>query len=128
MAYADYGYYVAAYRGDVLTESNFDKYAERASDYIDYITSGQAANYNDSHDLVKKCCCAMAEQQLGISNARLLSENGEIASETVGSHSVSYRSGAETVVELEKGMWSIALQYLTRTGLLYRGVPCIRHI
>lgn len=128
MAYADFAFYNDSYCGDILTQDTFCKYAERASDYIDYITNGRAADYADPRDMVKKCCCALAEQQQSIASAKLLSAQGEVASETVGSHSVSYRSSAETVVELEKGMWNIALQYLTNTGLLYRGVPCIRHI
>ena len=127
MAYATYDYYVTSYYGDVLTLDNFDKYATRASDYIDRITMNRAASYTRD-DAVKKACCALAEQMSKAESAYAAVGSGEIASESVGSHSVSYRSGAEVVASIDAEQQKIAVGYLANTGLLYRGVPCIRRI
>lgn len=128
MAYADYDFYLETYYGNVLSDEDFDRCAARASDYIDYITMGKAKTYADPDDAVKKCCCALAEQYQGITAAKASIAAGELASETVGSHSVSYRSGAEVSAALKSELWDIALGYLLNTGLLYRGVPCIHRM
>lgn len=129
MSYATYAFYTTTYHGDVLTADNFDKYADRASDYIDYITMGKAAGYTDSDDKLAKCCCALAEkfqsQDVEIENSVGVSV-GAVASETVGSHSVSYRSTAEIKAAFDAALLSVVQMYLLPTGLLYRGVPCIR--
>lgn len=125
MAYADYTYYTDTFYGDLIPEDSFDKCITRASDYIDRLTMNRAASYT-ADDSVKKAACAVAEQYMLIGSARASVAAGEIASESVGSHSVSYRSGVETSVALENGIYNIAVSYLANTGLLYRGVPCIR--
>lgn len=129
MSYATYAYYTDTFYGDVLTEDTFDKYAARASDYIDRLTMNKAKDYT-ADDSVKKACCAAAEQLSMIAKAKAstASENGELASESVGSYSVSYRSGVETAKELEAQLYNIVAGYLAMTGLLYRGIPCIRRI
>ena len=38
MAYADYEYYTSTFLGTAIELPSFDRYAKRASDYIDYIT------------------------------------------------------------------------------------------
>ena len=124
MAYADYTYYSETFYGDMIPDESFDKYITRASDYIDRITMNRAASYT-ADDSVKKAACAVAEQYMLIDSARATIASGEIASESVGSHSVSYRSGAETAVTLEAGLYDIAAGYLSNTGLLYRGVPYV---
>ena len=124
MAYANYEYYAGTFYGDLIPEDSFDKYINRASDYIDRITMNRAASYT-ADDAVKKASCAVAEQYYMINAARVSIANGEIASETVGSHSVSYRSGLETAASLEAGLYDIVVGYLANTGLLYRGVPYV---
>lgn len=124
MAYADYNYYAETFYGDLIPEESFDKYISRASDYIDRITMGKAATYT-ADEAVKKAACAVAEQLMLIGSARASIASGEIASESVGSHSVSYRSGVETAASLEAGLLNVATGYLANTGLLYRGVPYV---
>ena len=124
MAYADYAYYVETFYGDLIPEDLFDKYISRAGDYIDRLTMNRAKDYT-ADDSVKKAACAVAEQYMLISNARATITNGEIASETVGSHSVTYRSGADTVTALKDALSDVAAEYLSNTGLLYRGVPYV---
>lgn len=126
--YATYAFYTDEFFGSVISEEDFDKYATRASDYIDYLTMGKAKAYEDTNGALAKACCAVAEQ---IANSDSITASigvAEIASETVGSHSVSYRSSVELKAGLDAAMLSAAQMYLTPTGLLYRGVPCIRRI
>lgn len=128
MIYADYAYYIEQYGGDLLTdETTFNRAAVKASHYIDRITMNRAENYHILHPedtALAKACCAGAEQYFMIANARAAaaSEDGEIASESVGSHSVSYRSGIETAAALELELKKEVTSYLATTGLLYRGI------
>ena len=125
--YATYDYYTAEWYGTIITDSaDFDKYAQRASDYLDYITMGKAKSYDDTNDALAKACCAIAEQ-IDLADSVGVAA-GMVASESVGSHSVSYRSGAEMKASLDASMLNAAQMYLLSTGLLYRGVPCIRRI
>ena len=129
MIYADYAYYTDTFYGEMLTDEDvFTKFAARASDYIDRITMNRARDYVVLHpddENIKKACCAAAEQYYMLSGIRagIASEDGEIASESVGSHSVSYRSGFETAASLEADLRKIVSAYLALTGLLYRGIP-----
>ena len=128
MNYACYVDYVSVYYGNMFDdEKEFNRCASRASDYLDRITMNRVQDYIALHpdsDVIKKVTCALAEVYAGIMNARAsaMSVDGEIASETVGSHSVSYRSGLETQATLEADLRKIAQSYLAMTGLLYRGV------
>ena len=128
MSYATYEFYTNTYYGDVLSAEDFEKYASRASDYLDRLTMNRAKDYDDTDRSLAKACCVAAEQLSAISSARLSAGSGEYASESVGSHSVSYRSGIETAAALEKDMKNLVEGYLLTTGLLYRGIPCIRRI
>lgn len=127
--YADFDYYWDQYHGTTVDEYNWPKLAEIASDFIDYMTWGKAKD-NAELDAVKKCCCALVEQYDTINAtkkaaAAKVTADGIIASETVGSHSRSFRNGAEgaqAVAELEKELGNIVRRYLLPTGLLYRGV------
>ena len=131
MLYADFSYYEGTYYGDTITtEEDFTKYATRASRYIDRITGGKAESYASLHPddkCLKNACCAAADQYLMIAKAKasVASEDGEIASESVGSHSVSYRSGVETAAALEVELRDIVSSYLAETGLLYRGISYV---
>lgn len=63
MAYADYNFYKKVYRG-TLSEAEFTRLAERASDYIDgrteYILK-KAGIPDEMSERVQKACCALAE-------------------------------------------------------------------
>ena len=128
--YATYAYYTSEWYGSICTSEDWPKYGQRASDYIDYITMGKAATYTDTTGALKKACCAVAEQiaQSDALTANITAAGGEVASETVGSHSVSYRSSTEVSAALKASMLSAAQTYLLPTGLLYRGAICIRRI
>jgi len=125
MAYADYEFYKNVFYGGVLTEDNFRPLAERASEYIDYITLGRAVK-NAELPQVKKCCCALAElyQITERAKAAASSEEGELKSETVGGWSQSFTTGADYATEYEGQLLKTARVYLEATGLLYRGGRC----
>ena len=40
MAYVDYDFYTESYYGNVVPEADFDRLADRASDFIDTVTYG----------------------------------------------------------------------------------------
>ena len=126
--YADYTFYAGEFYGTVVKTEDWNKYASRASDYIDYITGGKAKTYEDTDGALAKACCAVAEQMaISESISDSMSVAG-LASETVGSHSVTYRSESEIHAGMKAAMLNAAQTYLFPTGLLYRGIPCIRHI
>lgn len=128
MAYATYEFYVETYHGTALDQTTFEAMADRASDYIDNLTMYKAQVYNDAKGMLAKACCCAAEEFPAVLEARASASGGELASEHVGSYSVSYRSGAEVYAERMKMLKADVEGYLMGTGLLYRGVPCLVRI
>lgn len=140
MVYATFEYYISAYMGTTISETAFHRLAVRASAFLDYYTQGRAAQ-NPDLDALKMACCALSEQYQVIEQAQALanknlsaameSDGGEVQSETVGSWSKSYRSGgdsagsaASVAANAQASLASVARQYLSGTGLLYRGRRC----
>lgn len=117
--YADYAYYTDTYCGNTLDADEFARASVRASSFLDYFTRGKAKDYEGEE--VKMCCCALAEQYQIIEQATAQSIKGEVQSESVGSWSKTYRSGAEVSSAAKAALADIARQYLSNTGLLYRG-------
>lgn len=136
MIYANYDFYRNEYFGRAIEETDFLRFALRASQYIDYITMGKAEARSDL-EAVKMCCCALAEQyqvmeiahELVQKSLSAVSANGtEVSSETVGSWSRSYRSSGDSAQSAAQSAQAVkttlrdtVMQYLARTGLLYRG-------
>lgn len=139
MAYADYEYYTTTYLGTAIKENDFQRLSLRASSFLDYYTQGRAAQ-NPDLDALKMACCAVAEQYQYIDAAQSLAKKslsasleseGELQSQTVGSWSKTYRSGGDSaqqalssVQTAQASLGAIAQQYLSGTGLLYRGRGC----
>lgn len=91
MAYADYDFYKNVYRG-TLSEAEFARLSERASDYIDSRTEyilKKAGISDDMSERVQKACCALADTIRG--NER----GGVKTSEKVGNYSISYAAGTQ---------------------------------
>lgn len=129
MMYANWEYYNAFYGGKTIEETDFPRLARMASRYIDYITMGKARRMPES-DAVREACCALADQYwiINSAEARATAEHGEMQSQSVGDYSVTYRSGLDTAEIAKKELGTIAKQYLSGTGLLYRGgARCTRH-
>ena len=141
MAYADYEYYKDIYLGTAISEQDFPRLSLRANSFLDYYTQGRAAQ-NQELDALKMACCAIAEQYQNIDlaskaalhalqNSANAGEAGELQSQSVGSWSKTYRSGGESAQQAttaaqaaQASLASAAAQYLSSTGLLYRGRGC----
>lgn len=111
MAYTDYVFYKNEYRGDVVPETDFPKYADRASDRIDTITFDHLADGlpSDSraNKKVQKAVCSVAEALYQIDSIKntllnnlgtIETEDGKVTGKTVssvtaGSESITYSTG-----------------------------------
>lgn len=111
--YADYSFYVGEYLGSAISEEDFPRLALRASKFLDYYTMNRAKDYGGD-DSLRHACCAVAEAYHIVDESE--AKRG-IASESVGSYSVSYRDDRE----INKLLADAARPYLAFTGLLYRG-------
>lgn len=112
MAYADYSFYQD--RGGQMSASDFLIYSKKASDYIDYITSDNAAAYTDTDSKLKKCCCELADE------IKKNEKQNNVASESIGSYSVSFSDTSDEA--LRKRLAKICVIYIGSTGLMYRGL------
>lgn len=133
MAYADYSYYANEFYGTAIAEADFPALSVRASQMVDYYTSGRARTATDSDLIaVKNATCALAEviqDENRLTAATFTSDRAsQVQSETVGSWSRSYGSAAATGTDLEmmaSRKKDAVLMYLGNTGMLqatgYRG-------
>ena len=141
--YAVYSFYTDMFYGTAIAQADFPRLASRASDFLDYYTRGKAAKVPEgdtaTNTALAKACCAVAEAIQADENnkalaakattAALAASGGEIKSETVGSHSVSYTTAADyakgssgrSALDERIAYADIAMVYLANTGLLYRG-------
>lgn len=115
MAYADFEFYKNVFLGNAITESEFTRLEQRASEYIDMITSGKAKYFTDVEECLKKACCAVAEEILKAE------KGGTVSSETVGKYTVSYGVSQDELSSKESKILRVCKMYLGETGLLYRG-------
>jgi hypothetical protein len=123
MAYADYDFYKGSFFGNAISSlSDFNRLAERASEYLDYITM-QPAGGLPREVSVRKACCALAEayQVAEKSHDDAISDTGPVSAQTVGRYSVSYQSRADITREYETRLYSIAQKHLAFTGFMSRG-------
>lgn len=136
MVYADFPYYQDFFYGTAVTDAEiFRTAAARASDYLDSVTFGRLENGIPEAFVkqVKDCCCAIAEafviyQLYGSGFSGAGNSNQPKTSETQHNYSVSYATPADTLTALlgsdssfSDYVKSLAMRYLGRTGLLYRG-------
>ena len=65
MAYADYEFYTTSYFGSVVPETDFPRMVERASEFIDLMTSDRLVDGlptdERSQKRIKKAVCSLAE-------------------------------------------------------------------
>ncbi|UWD43272.1 hypothetical protein NYU56_18430 (plasmid) [Clostridioides difficile] len=107
--YIDYEFYSGF--GGKIPQGSFDRYAIRATKYIDYNTFGRIKEITED---IKITTCEIADLIYKSS----LEGDKEIQSESVGSHSVTYTANNKTV---EQKAYDILKMYLD-SELLYRGV------
>ena len=119
MAYTDYTFYKERYFGTIISESDFPRLAERASDKIDGLTNKRLRkwmpeNEGDAAD-VQKAVCAFAEslyysETLASAGMACVGGNTQadgtirgkvISSASSGSESVSFATGGTSASSLE---------------------------
>lgn len=133
MIYATYEFYLNDYRGTMIL-SDFERFAQKASSFLDYCTLGRAKAHPDVQEL-KMACCALADQYqtIELSNlaaqkslqAALSTDGAEVSSESVGSWSKSFRSAGESASAVTNAtkdahaeLLTISREYLAHTGLM----------
>ena len=112
MAYTDYEFYKNKFYGDTVPESDFLKYAERASDRIDQYTFDRLVDGLPENERVKtkvqKAVCAVADTMYQIDQIKKASmdtvgtiqkEDGTVVNKAVssvssGNESISYATGS----------------------------------
>lgn len=112
MSYTDYEFYKNKFYGDTVPESDFLKYAERASDRIDQYTFDRLVDGLPDDERVKtkvqKAVCAVADTMYQIDQIKKASmdavgtiqkEDGTVVNKAVssvssGNESISYATGS----------------------------------
>ena len=128
MAYTDFAFYENTYHGNVVPADDFERIADRASNFLDVITFDRLADGLPSDERaatkVQKAVCAVAEKLYELelaekqANAAALSgaspgtsggaTSGVIASRSAGSESISYASLSDTASGAKN--WSAVYQ------------------
>ena len=110
MAYADYEFYTTSYFGSVVPEADFPRLAEKASDFVDLMTSDRLVDGlptdERSQKRIKKAVCSLAEKMYQI---ELAEKNATDAA--VSGASTAIGSGGSTtgvVTSLSSGSESIS--------------------
>ena len=119
---ADYSFYTGEYFGKLLSLEEFPEYATRADAWLSELTFDRYASPDLSESqlhAVKMAECAVAD--LWFQYQTEAASNPAISKETVGSHSVTYRTGTEAASGWAARIYETAARYLLTTGLLYRG-------
>ena len=124
----DFAFYLDVFVGNMIPGEDFPRLATRAGDILDFLEREYTVT---GSELAKnKATCALAEavhanERAASAALSAVEGNGAIASESIGSVSVSYQkaTAADAGLDLtERGMkrryYDVARQYLT----IYRGV------
>ena len=119
---SDYDFYQTEYFGKLLTSEEFPEYATRADAWLSELTYNRYCSPDLSESqlkAVKMAECAVADLWYQLQTEQ--ASNPSISKETVGSHSVTYRTGTEAASSWAARIYDTAARYLMTTGLLYRG-------
>lgn len=133
--YADYDFYVNSFHGELIAEDKWDKWADEASDELDYITMDRIdADILAAYETkIGKATCALAELFYQIDeltkHASDTSLSGNIKSRSSGGESITFAStqtalsaAAADVKAKERLAFDTVRRYLAGTGLLFQGV------
>ena len=130
MAYADYTFYTTVYLGNVISQTDFPRLAERATEVINAIIGDKitADVISDAtvYTNIKKANCALAEQiYYETSGANAIGGASNISSLKAGEETISYNT-SKSAYELQKDKYKVVLstlsKYLSNTNLLYMGI------
>ena len=127
--YVDFIYYRDSFGGTTIPEANFIRLERRSRVFIDDITFDRLKNDATLiDDTVKECLCEIMECNYKLDQEEAETGGKLISSETIDQHSVTYVVSDIEKNEVDKSrinftkFYNIARQYLSNTGLLYRGV------
>mgnify|MGYP002796510762 CR=1 FL=1 len=123
MSYVDYAFYKDSFLGRRISESDWDPFAKDASAYIDLITLGRLKNRPDLvSDNVKMAVCAAADV-FSYYDQLSSSRPSGVASESVGSQSISYEGTADTQKNKKRELRDAVSLYLPpENPLRYAGI------
>lgn len=128
--YIDYDYYSKEYNGTLIPKESFDKMSVEASQKVDYFTQHRIV---EETKVIKYTTCLIADEIMKNENLKnTISNDKEVASESVGPHSVSYVNKATIQKEqikddktLNRCLYNICLENLPNE-LMYRGINVSR--
>jgi hypothetical protein len=119
--YADYDYYKTEYmrgREPAIAERDFPYFAERAGNWIDYLTGKKLFGVTDIPVEVKNCTCAVARLLLNEEQAQSRAGEEIILPTGVSVQRPREADPKETAAQIRHTIG----EYLAHTGLLYRGL------
>lgn len=125
-AFADYTYYLDTYGGTIIPAEAFEKAMRDASREVNRYTleraeAALAANSDLSLiEKIKFAACAVAEVIYQYGN-QMMARRSDIASESVGDHSVSYLSADQLRANEVHAISETIEGYLGLTGLMFLG-------
>lgn len=130
MEKVDLEYYLSQYvtgylpnsDNDSIPELMFERYEKKARQMLSSFTFNRLETLKFT-DTIKDCICEMAEM-IYYNDLQAQNNPKGIASESTDGHSVTYRDSKKPM-DLRKDLYSIAVNRLAFTGLLYTGVPII---
>lgn len=129
-SYVDFDYYSKEYNGTLIPEKSFPKISVEASQKINYFTQNRIV---EETEVIKYTTCLIADEIMKNENLKnTISNDKEVASESVGPHSVSYVNKATIKKEqikdnitLNRCLYNICLENLPNE-LMYRGINVFR--
>lgn len=113
MAYADYDFYTESYYGNVVPETDFPRLAERASEFIDLMTSDRLVDglptNKRSQKRIKKAACSLAEKMYQIE----LAEKNATDAAVSGTSTAIGSGGSTTGIVTSVSSGSESISYAT---------------
>lgn len=126
--FADYNFYANKYlmgRKAAVSAADFSTFARKATQKIKLYT-GNNVDENNIPECVQMCCCEIAE--LFCKEVKFTENNQGVASESVQGWSKSYESTESRNQATDKAIKNIVYEWLSGTGLLYRGIKPQRRL
>ena len=124
--FVDYAFYTDSYHGTALSSTEFPAFAVKACAEVNLVTFDRAdeviATGTDTilMEKIRMAACAAAEQFKIFESVAHAS--GVIASETVGSHSISYATSGGAGNSVGARINASIYRWLANTGLMFGGV------
>lgn len=112
--YVDYEYYHQTFLGTIIPAASFPQKEKKAEAFVNRITFGRVKLLREVPSEVKNAICAVAEYDYQCDK-----KTPGAKSENIDGFSISYGDSTEASKNTER--YGAAKDYLSDTGLLYRG-------